>query len=794
MSSAAGIAEQGFQESAGKDRQWNWKFRVLKADISLWQSKVIDVLTTLAASPPPDLASGEFSVRAKAVEGMALAFLKHHEDADIRFREADELASNGAPYLRCEVALFRGNQAYSRANAAEGDATVRQTQYLLAMQRFEESLQLAQQYRQPYIEAGALIGISITTTGLGHFDQAIEASRQSLDFAQAHQYELAEKTAILNLGWSYAQLGDLEKALKYFLQDLSVIDKLGQPKLKELVFNDMGQAYLAQGNYSAAREAHLKALAVARELDRNKSSNEKYPMVFALSYAADAALEEGKLDEAEAYSREATTINPIDPLSVLTAAKIALTRHNLVDAKSGLQKILNNKEATNAIRWDAEDEWAKFCVATNQKDRADRAFQKLIDDVEETRSGVHVVENRLAFSSYSGRYYDDYVHFLVATGERQKAFQVAEFSRARTLQEGVGIKAPVAPGEINIARIQSFLRQNKQVILSYWLAADQSYVWFVSPSDFQLVALGRGGDIERSVEEYSKLLLGVEKHEELERQGQALYAALIGPVEKLLPKTGTIVIIPDGRLSKLNFETLRVPNPAPHYWIEDVEMEVASSSTLLINSKKRQLPQREQLLLVGNPLQANDEYLALTHAKEELERIQTHFPANEETVISGKDAKPSIYKMSHPERFRMIHFVTHGTAHELSPLESAIILSPEGKDSFKLYARDIVDIPINADIVTISACYGMGKRAYSGEGLVGLAWAFLRAGAHQVVAGLWDVDDRASVELMDDFYTDLPNSKSASAALRAAKLKMVRSSGAYRRPYYWAPLQVYTGS
>ena len=96
-------------------------------------------------------------------------------------------------------------------------------------------------------------------------------------------------------------------------------------------------------------------------------------------------------------------------------------------------------------------------------------------------------------------------------------------------------------------------------------------------------------------------------------------------------------------------------------------------------------------------------------------------------------------------------------------------------------------------MVTISACYGAGTKWYSGEGLVGLAWAFMRAGAHQVVAGLWEVDDRATPDLMDNFYTVLEK-KNPAEALYDAKLKMLHSTGVYRLPYYWASLQLYTGS
>ena len=89
-----------------------------------------------------------------------------------------------------------------------------------------------------------------------------------------------------------------------------------------------------------------------------------------------------------------------------------------------------------------------------------------------------------------------------------------------------------------------------------------------------------------------------------------------------------------------------------------------------------------------------------------------------------------------------------------SPLESAVVLS--GPDTgYKLYARDVADKPLNADLVTVSACRSAGERTYSGEGLVGFAWAFLRAGARRVIAGLWDVDDRSTARVMDELYAGL---------------------------------------
>lgn len=201
-------------------------------------------------------------------------------------------------------------------------------------------------------------------------------------------------------------------------------------------------------------------------------------------------------------------------------------------------------------------------------------------------------------------------------------------------------------------------------------------------------------------------------------------------------------------------------------------------------------------------MNTDNPYPELPDAAAEMQSIEQHFPPQQQTVFAREQATPAVFN-SHPEQFSYIHFVAHGTASRTSPLDSAIILSrdPASKaasgedDSFKLYARDIIQHPLHAELVTISACYGAGKRSYSGEGLVGLSWAFLRAGAHNVVGALWDVSSISSAQLMNDFYGELQKGKSPSAALRAAKLNLLHSANPdFRRPFYWAPFQLYTGA
>lgn len=786
--------DQAFRESTNRNPVWNWKFRILKAEILLWENRSGDVLSVLAVPPPPELSGGEFAVREKAAEGMALAYLRRDRDAEAALKEGEKLAIIAAPQLRCELILFEGNYAHFKGQFAETD-DARRAAYSLAEERYRLSLQLARRYQQPYFEQGGLIGLAITATSLGRFDEAIDWSTKSLSFARAHHFRLAENFAIANLAWGYGQLGDLEKASFTLSEELKVVDSLGQDQFKQMVLNNLGDVYLAQGNYTAAMDSCLKALTIAREQQRKGNSDEKSYILLALTHGGEAAIDHGDIEQAEQYAQQAETIDSTDPRTVVISATIIAAKRNFTRAKSRLQGILGAKGIEAFVRWDAEAELARILVAEHRNLEAKVQFQKLIDEIESVRSSLHVIENRLAFSSHANRVYDDYISFLVDIGQKEKAFQVAEFSRGRVLAEGVGLKAPSRPGDIRVGEVQRFLRLHKRIILAYWLTPKKSFLWVITPSHFELFQLAPGREIQQKVGDYNQALLGHNNADPqtVESEGQDLYQVLIAPGQKLIRGEAKLVIIPHGALTKLSFDTLRAAHPAPHYWIQDVELETASSSTLLVQGKHSPANVR-RLLLIGDPAQASSDYPALTHAPEEMKRLEAHFSPAKETVVSGKQATPAAYESSHPERFGLIHFVTHGTASELSPMESAIVLSPQAGESFKLYARDIVNIPLHADLVTISACYGAGKRTYSSEGLVGLAWAFLRAGAHQVVAGLWEVDDRAAVDLMDDFYGELQKGKSASAALRLAKLKMVLSNSVYSHPYYWGSLQLYIGS
>jgi len=229
---------------------------------------------------------------------------------------------------------------------------------------------------------------------------------------------------------------------------------------------------------------------------------------------------------------------------------------------------------------------------------------------------------------------------------------------------------------------------------------------------------------------------------------------------------------------------------------------MAAPSLAMLAAAKPVREANRNLLLLGDPISPGKDYPELPFASTEIQQIERHFAARDEAVFARGQATPAAYLGSDPAHFSYIHFVSHGVASRTDPLDSAIILSRAGtpaasangaaEDSFKLYAREVMRHPIDARLVTISACYGSGTRTYAGEGLVGLSWAFLRAGAHNVVGALWEADDESSPQLMDAMYQGLQEGKRPDEALRGAKLALLHSTNKFRKAYYWAPFQIYT--
>jgi len=787
------------------------KFKILEAESLLWQGMYEPVLATLKASPHPN--DRDLLIESLAIEGAACARLHRFPEALEKLKQATQTCQVSSEATCGDVIRARGSLA------------VQMGQIETAKQLFEQSLQFARSHNDHFLGETALLNLGLTSLREGYFDEAIDWTNAAYQTSTKLGAAGEAQAALGNLGWAYYNLGDSERSL-----DLSLEAEKGAIRVGDIIdqlswLTNAGYVYASLGDLPRAKQSYLKALHLATTI------NGREDIYNALRALALVSVESGEREDARKYSDDAIAIaqadnNRLDELyPVLVKGMIAAQSHNGAEAERIFHDVERDPSANASLKWRAEHALALLYEAEGHTGSADTEFEASLATFEEARSALQRNDSKLPFSNNASRIYDDYVHFLVTSGKTDAALRWADYSRARTLADGLGLQVKKKTSSFGPPPLdpRQIARQAKGTVLFYWLGEKQSYLWAITPGKTALFTLPPRAEIDAAVQRYRKALGGTQDVlASGDGDGQYLYRTLIAPARALLNKDSKVIIIPDGSLNNLNFETVLVPEaevseakPAEsklpgaraseaklHYWIDDVTIADASSLRVLsgaqmsgaqagvANAAKQK--RGRSLLLVGNSIAPSDRYPELPQAAAQMESVARHFPAGEQTVLTRNEATPSAYLASNPERFSYIHFVAHGTASRLSPLDSAIVLSKGSAedDSFKLYARDIIRRPLRADLVTISACYSAGERSYSGEGLVGLSWAFLRAGAHNVIAALWDATDVPTEQLMDKFYEELNKGATPDAALRSAKLALLHHS-AFRNPFYWAPFQLY---
>jgi len=773
-------AAEGYRRFSPSAPQWGWKFRILEAESLLWRGKYRDVLTLLDSPSTPSSPDDVVSV-------ITLRAIAHARQLDLATadREMSELE---------KLCSGMTSSACGKAFQGRGLIALAQNRYPEARHEFDRSLILARSNRDRFLESTTLLNIGAVALKQEHFDEAIDFSTAALQIAGELGASDVALVAAGNEGWAYYKLGDREKARKPLADAEQLAERLGDVFSQGNNLTNLGYVYMDSGDTVQARQSFERALALAQ------SENSKEHMLNAQRVLARLALLNGDMDKAAEAAQDALEIarqggNHVDELyPLLVQGQIASRRGDRTGAEKKFNAVEADKQCPIFLRWEAQHSLARLFENETRTDAADREYRIALATFESARADVRHVDFHLSFLTNGWRIYDDYIHFLIARGKTNDALRWADYSRARTLAEGLGLlgRNPVIePPPLNP---QAIAQASKGTILFYWLGEKQSYLWAITRQKTILLPLPAAAEVDAAVRRYDKAITGLgDVLDSANADGRSLYLMLVAPAKALLPIDGKVFIIPDGSLNNLNFETLLVPEPKLHYWVEDATVASASSLRVLAVVRASEQQQKRKLLLLGDSVPPNEQYPALPKAAIQMESVARHFAASERQVFQREQATPEAYLHSNPGDFSHIHFVAHGIASRLTPLDSAIVLSKSSvqDDSFKLYARDIIQHPLRAKLVTISACYGAGERAYSGEGLVGLSWAFLRAGAQNVVAALWEAADASSEQLMNIFYDELAKGEAPDAALRAAKLSLLR--GNFRNPFYWAPFQLYRG-
>ena len=769
--------------------EWSRKFQVLQAKAALWRGLYPDVLKILNSSESPSL-QPETRVAELSLRGVANAYIHNFPEAETLLAQAGNLCKDDTIASCGELIQSRGLLASQEKKSA------------LATEYYRQALQFARSHHDNYLESSALLNLGDEFLSQNHFDEAVDFSESALRVAAAQNARVVELATQANIGWARYRFGDSEGALAIFLDAERLAVEVGDLSDQENELTNLGYIYMDKGRVSDAKQSFLEALDIARNL---RSKEDIYN---ALRVLARVSVELNEIDKASAFAEEALNIareissHGDELYPQLVQGQIAAKRSDFANAEETFRQIEVDPLCPVFLKWEAEHSLARMYADQGRLEQADGEYRSALTTFEQARSTIRREDFQISFLSNGSHLYDDYVHFLVSRNRNAEALDWADLSRARTLAEGLGVAkedAPrtssdslIAPPKLNVQRIA---RAASGTVLFYWLGEDQSYLWAATPNTTQLFVLPPRKEVETRVLRYRKALIGPQNVlNSGDQDGPALYRMLVEPATKLIPSNSRVFIIPDGSLNNLNFETLIVPSEKPHFWIEDAELVMSSSLRILAAAHRANTFARKKLLLIGNSVAANRDYPELPKAANQMKSVSQQFPDTGQRVFQREQATPEAYLASNPEQFSNIHFVAHGMGSRLSPLDSAIVLSKDANNptNFKLYARDIIHHHLSAELVTISACYGAGERQYYGEGLVGLAWAFLRAGSHNVVAALWDVEDVSTDQLMSRFYSELAQGAPPEAALRTAKLSLL-NGGVFRNPFYWAPFQLYRG-
>jgi CHAT domain-containing protein/Tfp pilus assembly protein PilF len=757
--------DAALEQFGDRDDDSIWRLRILRASTLVPLGRPSDAVLEASRSLPLRLRNKDADAERLIALSTGLFRTARFKEALAAIDAARVIAKRAAPQRLPQVLQIRAN-FHSVLSDAECERDAR------------EAIRLARNIKDRIIESKALGTLAYVLAHEDRFDEAIDYAEQAIATSQSTD---VIATTHGNLGWYYRELGDDEQAEEHLRAALAK----GSAASRVPFLLQVGEIESARGDLESAEREFKAALELAGDQKNVRGRGD------ALRDLAEIAMKRRDFEgarhlnaaalAAEAEGKEQDSVH----LSRILAGRIAFGAGQLDDARDALQSVVDDA-TSKSIRWEALTVLAQVDAARKDNAAADAHFKEAVETIDEARADIKGSDLRLAFLQVAKELDDSYVEFLVANGRSREALRVVELNRARTLAEGLGL----ARGAHDAFDPQRVAREANAVVLSYWLAPSRSFVWVVKSSGVEWYPLPPAKEIEGAIDSYQKLLMSPRGTIAVSgADGRRLYKMLVEPAASSMRGAKRIAIIPDGRLAGFNLETLVMPDAPQRYWIEDVTIRTAPSLQLFARSRNAKA--RDRMLLIGNAPQADPAFPPLTYARAEMERVQKHF--KDTTIFAGSQATPRAYLSASPESYGFVHFVAHGIATRQRPLDSAVILGRD-RDGYKLYARDIVKHPLKARLVTISSCHGAGRRAFAGEGLVGLAWAFLRAGSHEVVAALWEVNDRATPDFMDEMYAAIRAGREPADALRAAKLKMLRSNTIYRKPLYWAPFVLYSRS
>ena len=594
------------------------------------------------------------------------------------------------------------------------------------------SLTIATKTENKSLEGSVYSALGCAYHSLGDFRKATEFYQLSLNIATETGEKNSEGTVYNDLGCVYQSLGDVRKAIEFYQQSLNIATKAGNKYSELVVYNNLGMAYKSLGEVRKAIEFCQLSLTIAKETGN-------------------------KYDEACIYG-------------------------NLAGCFCSLKDFLKAEE---------------FCRSS-------------VGLLEETRVLLQGKDGWVI--NFRDKHDFTYTHLRRVQLRQDKtleALSTAEAGRAQALMDLMKSRYDVSTS------IWSSSEQDKELMMSNYslswspvlfLAEEEKHEGFKTSLSFWLILNGQQGQMMQKEINGDLTSLIYQTYENIgARTGvrckplisqqddesatlKTLYDLVIAPFSDLI-NGDELIIIPDRASFLIPYAALM--DQQSRYLSETLRIRLAPSLTslLLLTWCPESHHSTSGALLVGNPwvetvrIKDSKPFSQLPGAEKEAKMIGQIL--NTEPLIGKNATKDQV--LSRLNSVSLVHLAAHGCRET-----GEIILSPNVADAqrpkdedFLLTKADVLAVQLRAKLVVLSCCYS-GRGEIKAEGVVGIARAFLGAGARSVIASLWALSDEATLEFMKHFYEHLVAGKSASKSLHQA-MKWMRESEEFNAVQHWAP-------
>lgn len=359
----------------------------------------------------------------------------------------------------------------------------------------------------------------------------------------------------------------------------------------------------------------------------------------------------------------------------------------------------------------------------------------------------------------------------------------------------------------DLNEIRNHLLKNGQTLIEYALTNQGLYTFVVTSDSFYCRRS------ETSIMEEVKKLQNPQNltPEEFAGHSLKLYDSLLKPVAPYF-RSRRLMVVPDGELYYLNFETLVKSNKGGdfsslQYAIRDYNFSylLSANAALQLEGASSKKEGTDKVLVfvpvftdeMKQPFKTaadtDSSFLLLYRqpfALRAANSIQKITPAD---MFIGQKAIEDQFKRSAPT-YKVLHLGTHAQLNDNDPLRSRLFFARDKSDSTltedgNLYAYEVYTMQLRAQLAVLTACEtGVGK-VQSGEGGMSLAYSFLYAGCPSVVMSLWKIDEKTNAAIISCFYENLKAGDDKSEALRKAKLRFLEEHpGELSNPFYWGGL------